>query len=229
MRRIVCFGAVAGLLLLATPAAHSQSNQLLQGTQLRLVLLNGLSTSVARSGDPFLATVAEPVYIGGQLVLPAGAQVHGQVGTVVKPKRFSLFRGQAAMILTFRSIEVDHREIPVRMSILAIQDPSAQSSGRKRKDMKLEEGQVVQAKPDIKGDIVFVGLGTSGGTVVGAIFSHVMRGLAFGLIGSTTYVMARKGKGVELPAQTGMLVRLDNNITLPTVSAQASPYSTNPR
>ena len=56
-----------------------------------------------------------------------------------------------------------------------------------------------------------------------------MRGLAFGLIGSTTYVMARKGKEVELPAQTALLVRLDSNITLPTVSAQASPYTTSPR
>ncbi len=229
MKGVISIGLAVCLFFAAALPVQSQSNQLVQGTQIHLVLLNGLSTSVARDGDPFTAVVSEPVYIGGQLVLPAGAHVHGQVGTVVKPKRFSLFRGQAAMILTFRSIEVDHREIPVRMSILAIQDPSAQSSGRKRKDMKLEEGQVVQAKPDIKGDIVFVGLGTSGGTVVGAIFSHVVRGLAFGLIGSTTYVMARKGKGVELPAQTGMLVRLDNNITLPTVSAQVSPYSTNPR
>lgn len=229
MKGVVSIGVAVCLILTAAVPVQSQSNQLVQGTQIRLVLLNGLSTSVARDGDPFTAVVSEPVYIGGQLVLPAGARVSGQVGTVVKPKRFSMFRGQAAMNLTFRSIELDHREIPVQMSILAIQGASAQSNGGKRKDVKLEEGQVVQAKRDIKGDIVLVTLGTGGGTVVGAIFSHVVRGLAFGLIGSTTYVMARKGKGVELPAQTALLVRLDSNITLPTVSARVSPYTTNPR
>jgi len=233
MKGVVSIGVAVCLILTAAVPVQSQfqsqSNQLVQGTQIRLVLLNGLSTSVTRGGDPFTAVVSEPVYIGGQLVLPAGARVTGQVGTVLKPKRFSLFRGQAAMNLTFRSIEVDHREIPVQMSILAIQGGSAQSNGGKRKDVKLEEGQVVQAKRDIKGDIVIVTLGTGGGTVAGAIFSHVVRGLAFGLIGSTTYVMARKGKGVELPAQTALLVRLDSNITLPTVSARVSPYRTNPR
>jgi len=229
MKGVVSIGVAVCLILTAAVPAQSQSNQLVQGTQIHLVLLNGLSTSVARDGDPFTAVVSEPVYIGGQLVLPAGARVVGQVGTVVKPKRFSMFRGQAAMNLTFRSIELDHREIPVQMSILNIQGASAQSNGGKRKDVKLEEGQVVQAKRDIKGDIVLVTLGTGGGTVVGAIFSHVVRGLAFGLIGSTTYVMARKGKGVELPAQTALLVRLDSNITLPTVSARVSPYTTNPR
>jgi len=228
MKGVVSLGVAVCLIFSAALPVQSQSNQLLQGTQIRLVMLNGLSTSVARDGDPFTAVVAEPVYYGGQLILPAGARVTGQVSSVVRPKRFSLFRGQAAMNLTFRSIAVEHREIPVRMSILAIQDPSTQSSGKKRKDVKVEEGLVVEAKPDIKGDITTVGLGTGGGTVVGVIFGHVVRGLAIGLIGGTTYVMARKGREVELPAQTAMLVRLDSNITLPTASARVSPY-TNPR
>lgn len=223
MRRIVCFGAVAGLLLLATPAAHSQSNQLLQGTQLRLVLLNGLSTSVARSGDPFLATVAEPVYIGGQLLLPAGARVHGVVGNIITPKHFALFRGQAAMNLRFESLEVEGREIPAQMSILAIQQSTAEGN-RKRKDLRTIEGAVVETKPDIKGDVALVGLSSGGGTVVGTVFSHVVRGLVLGLVGGTAYVMARKGKDVELPAQTGFLVRLDNTVALPAIARRSGPY-----
>jgi hypothetical protein len=221
---MVCFGAVACLLLLATPAAHSQSNQLLQGTQLRLVLLNGLTTSVARSGDPFLATVAEPVYIGGQLVLPAGARVHGVVGNIITPKHFALFRGQAAMNLRFESIEVEGREIPAQMSILGIQQSTAEGN-RKRKDLRTIEGAVVETKPDIKGDVALVGLSTGGGTVVGTVFSHVVRGLALGLVGGTAYVMARKGKDVELPAQSGFLVRLDNTVALPAIARRTGPYS----
>ncbi len=229
MKGVVSLGLAVCLVFAAALPAPAQSNQLLQGTQIRLVLLNGLSTSVARDGDPFAAVVAEPVYIGGQLILPAGARVNGLVGSVIKPRRFSMFRGQAAMNLTFRSIEMEHREIPVQMSILSIQEASTQASGRKRKDLKVEEGQVVEARPDIKGDVTAVGLGTAGGTVVGAVFSHVVRGLTLGLVGSSVYIMAKKGKAVELPAQTALLVRLDNNVTLPTATARNGPYISGPR
>ncbi len=229
MKGVVALGVAVCLLFAAALPAQSQSNQLLQGTQIRLVLLNGLSTSVAHSGDPFTAVVAEPVYIGGQLMLPAGARVKGLVGSVIKPRRFAIFRGQAAMNLTFRSIEVDRREIPVQMSIISIQEGSTQASGRKRKDLSVEEGQIVEARPDIRGDVTTVGLGTAGGTVVGAVFSHVVRGLTLGLVGSTVYIMAKKGKAVELPAQTALLVRLDNNVTVPTATAQNRPYTSGPR
>jgi len=229
MKGVVSLGVAVCLMFSAALPAQSQSNQLLQGTQIRLVLLNGLSTSVARDGDPFAAVVAEPVYMGGQLMLPAGARVNGQVASVTKPRHFAMFRGQAAMNLTFRSIEVDHRVIPVQMSILAIQDASTQNSGQKRKDLQVEEGQVVEARPDSNGNATAFGLGTSGGTVVGAIFGHAGRGLVLGLVGSTVYVMAKKGRPVELPAQTALLVRLDNNITLPATTARAGPYTSNPR
>ena len=231
MRRIVSiFAAVCLVLTAAVPVQSQSSNQLMQGTQLRLVLLNGLSTSVARDGDPFVASVAEPVYLGSQLILPAGAIVHGQVGNIIKPRRLSWFRGQAALQLIFRSIEVDHREIPVQMSILAIQDSVTKNDGRKRKDVKVDEGAVVEARRDIKGDVVTMGLGTGGGAVVGAIFSHVVRGTVIGLVGGTAYVMVKKGKEVELPTQTSILVRMDNTVTLPTTTASASPYlNSNPR
>jgi len=227
MKGVVSLGVAVCLAFSAALPAQSQSNQLLQGTQIRLVLLNGLSTSVARDGDPFAAVVAEPVYMGEQLMLPAGARVHGQITSVIGPRRFSLFRGQAAMSLTFRSIEVDRREIPVQMSILAIQDASTQNSGRKRKDLNVEEGQVVEVRPG--GDATAVGLATNGGTVVGAVFGHAGRGLALGLVGGMVYMMTKKGKPVELPAQTALLVRLDKNVTLPTTIVHSGPYISNPR
>jgi hypothetical protein len=87
------------------------------------------------------------------------------------------------------------------------------------------EGQVVQEKHDIKGDVVAATVGTGGGTLIGAVFSHVARGFGLGLAGSAAYIVARKGKDVELPAQTGMLVRMDNTITVPATSASSTGYS----
>ncbi len=191
----------------------------MQGTQVHLTLLSEISSAVAKDGDPFVATVAEPVYLGSQLLLPAGTRVNGIIGTVERARRFSIFRGQAYMNLTFRSIELDSRLIPVQMSIIAVEQPRGQAEGPRRKDLKVEEGQVVQEKHDIKGDIVGATIGTGGGTLIGAVFSHVARGFGLGLAGSAAYIVARKGKDLELPAQTGMLVRMDNTVTVPVTSA----------
>jgi hypothetical protein len=127
--------------------------------------------------------------------------------------------------LSFRSVEVESRLIPVQMSLLAIEKPSKAGEGRRRKDVKITEGQVVEEKHDIKGDIVAGTIGTGGGTLVGAVFSHAVRGFGLGLAGSAVYVVARKGKEVDLPAKSGMLVRMDSTITLPGTAPTNASYS----
>lgn len=211
----------AALVCTAAPSSYAEPRQVLQGTQVRLTLLSVIDSGVAREGDPFVAAVVEPVYLGSQLLLPAGTRVNGVIGTVERARRFSALRGQAYMNLTFRSIEVDSRLIPVQMSILAIEPPRGQANGKTRKDVRIEEGQVVEEKHDIKGDVVGATVGTAGGTLIGAVFSHVARGFGLGLAGSAAYIVARKGKEVELPAQTGLLVRMDNTISVPVTSASS--------
>src|SRR5271167_78300 len=121
MKSFVTICTVVTLALMLTPAIHAQeSNQINPGTQVRLTLMDGLSTSVAHDGDPFTAVVTEPVFSGTELLLPAGAKVHGTISDVTRPKLFSMFRGGASMNLAFTSIEVSSRIFPVKMSILTI-------------------------------------------------------------------------------------------------------------
>ena len=215
MKIVLSIVLAVALVCSAAPSSLAEPRQVIQGTQIHLTLLSGINSSVAKDGDPFVAVVAEPVYLGNQLLLPVGTRINGIISTVEKARRFSIFRGQAYMNLTFRSIEVDSRIIPAQMSILAIEQPHGQADGRRRKDVKVEEGQVVQQKHDIKGDIVGGSIGAGGGALVGAVFSHVARGFGFGLAGSAAYIAVRKGKELDLPAQTGMLIRMDNTITVP--------------
>jgi len=219
MKKVLSLLLAAILVCAAAPSSKAKPRQVMQGTQVHLTLLSTINSGATREGDPFVAVVADPVLLGNQLLLPAGTRVNGVVGTVEKARRFSVFRGEAYMNLTFRSIEVDSRLIPVQMSIIAIEQPRGQADGKRRKDVKVEEGQVIEEKHDIKGDVVAATVGTGGATLVGAVFSHVVRGFGIGLAGSAVYVVARKGKEVELPAQTGMLVRLDNSITVPVITA----------
>ena len=226
MKRIVAslgvsFGAVVFLFAGAIPA-RAQSHELLQGTEVHLRLLTGLSTAVARSGDPFIAEVTQPVYMGSQVILPAGARVHGTVGGIIHTKHFSIFRGQAAMSLSFHDLEVDSRIFPARMSILRLERPSSGArEGKKRNDVKVDEGQVVQARHDVKGDVIGGALGIGGGTVVGAVFSNVSRGFGLGFIGAAAYIVERKGKEVDLPVQTNIRVRMDSTVTLPRFTADS--------
>ncbi len=220
---------VVALLFVCSPTSKAEPHQLMQGMQVHLTLLNAIGTASSRDGDPFVAVVAEPVYLGNQLLLPAGIRVNGVIGTVAKARHFSVFRGQAYLNLTFRSVEIDSRLIPVQMSIIAIEQPHGPGNSKQRKDVNVEEGQVVQEKHDIKGDLVGGAIGTGGGTLIGTVVSHAVAGFGIGLAGSAAYIVERKGKEVELPAQTGMLVRVDNTITVPTPSDNNTGSTSNSR
>jgi hypothetical protein len=225
-RSIVLSATVTLALLLAfVPVVSAQNNQMIPGTQVRLTLVNGVSTAVAHDGDPFTAVVAEPVFSGNQLLLPAGSKVHGTVHSVDRPKFFSMFRGGASMSLTFTSVEVESRIFPAKMSILSIYSGEADTA-KKRKDIKTVEGEVVEENRGVKTDVEDVAIGTAGGSTVGLIFSHVLRGTVIGLVGGTVYVVAKKGKDVELPAQTNLLVRLDTPLSLPDSILHNASYVT---
>ena len=118
------------------------------------------------------------------------------------------------MNLSFTSIEVESRLFPARMSILTIYSGGMDAT-KSRKDLKTVEGEVIQENRGVKNDVIDVAIGTAGGSTVGLIFSHVLRGTVFGLVGGSAYVVAKKGKDVELPAQTGMLVRMDSTVAVP--------------
>jgi hypothetical protein len=225
MKRFVVLCTVLSFALWLSPAAHAQANQVIPGTQVRLTLVNGLSSNVAHVGDPFTAVVAEPVFTGNTMILPAGAVIHGTVTTVERPKWFSMFRGGAAMNLKFDSIEVQSRLFPAKMSILSIYSGGTEAT-KQRKDIKAVEGEMVTENHSVKTDVEDVAIGTAGGSTVGLIFSHVLRGTVIGLVGGTAYVVAKKGKDVELPAQTGMLVRMDSNIALPSSLMHNASYTT---
>ncbi len=56
---------------------------------------------------------------------------------------------------------------------------------------------VEAANSDIKGDVIGGAIGTGGGTVIGAIFSHAAGGFGFGLLElPSTSCNAKAGSGI---------------------------------
>jgi len=215
MKNAARIALLAALTFTAASFSFAEPRQLVPGTQMHLKLLSDISTATSRNGDPFIAVTTEPVMLGDQMLLPKGTRIRGIVTSIVPAKHFALFRGEAYLNLAFRSIEIDSRLIPVQMSVLGLEKPSEDGEGARRRDISVTEGQMLQEKHDIKGDIIAGTIGTGGGTLIGKIASHAARGFGIGLAGSAIFVAQRKGREVKLPADTGMLVRMDNTVTIP--------------
>jgi hypothetical protein len=230
MKRLLSAVMAGALLFTAAPVSYSEPRpeprKVAPGTEVRLHIVGDIGTTTSRNGDAFVAVLSEPVFVGNTLLLPAGTRVHGTIGTVAPARRFSVFRGQAYMDLNFRSLEIDSRLIPVHMSILEIVRSGDREAPR-RHDVKIDEGQIIEERHDYRGDVLGGSISSSGGALIGLIAGNVARGFGFGLIGSAAYIVARKGKEVNLPAGTGMLVSIDDTVTLPG-TATPTPAATAP-
>lgn len=226
MKVAVSLVLTLALLCTAAPPTYAAPQQIIQGTEIHLTLLTPISSTHSQEGDPFVAVLAQPVAFDSRILLPAGTRINGVVGIIQKAKAFSLFRGQAYMSLTFKTIEIDSRLVPVQMSILAIGRPRVDSYSQPRHDMKVVEGEVVEAKHDYRGDVVGMAVGGGGGSLAGVLFSNVARGLGIGFGAGAIYVVARKGKEIDLPANSGLLARMDSTINLPYISASDLPSGT---
>jgi hypothetical protein len=228
MERLLSAVLAGALLFTAAPVSYSEPRpepqKVAPGTEVRLHIISDIGTTLSRNGDQFVAVVSEPVFVGNTLLIPAGTKIHGTIGAVEPARRFSIFRGQAYMDLSFRSIEIDSRLIPVHMSILEIQRPGTDyNEAPRRHDVRIEEGQIIEQRHDYRGDVLGGSIGGGGGALIGLIAGNVAKGFGFGLIGSAAYIVARKGKEVKLPAETGMLVSIDDAITLPGTLEPATP------
>jgi hypothetical protein len=215
MNRLLSAVLAGALLFTVSPVSYAEPRKVAPGTEVRLHIINDMGTTASRNGDAFVAVVSEPVFVGNTLLIPAGTRIHGTIGTVERARRFSIFRGQAYMDLNFRSLEIDSRLIPVHMSILEVVRPGGDRDAPRRHDLRIDEGQIIEQKHDYRGDVLGGSIGAGGGALIGLIFSNVARGFGIGMAGSAVYIVARKGKEVNLPAGTGMLVSIDDAVTLP--------------
>jgi hypothetical protein len=211
------------LLCSTAPPTYAEPRQIVAGTEIHLTLLSRINSSTAKEGDPFLAVLSQPVQLESRILLPVGTRVHGVIGTIQPAKNFSAFRGQAYLNMTFKSVEIDSRLIPVQMSILLIGSPRVEGESKRRRDMKITEGEVLQEKHDYKGDAIGMAIGGGGGSLVGLIFSNVARGFGIGLASGAVYIAVRKGKEINLPEQTGILARMDSTLSVPQISAANDP------
>lgn len=201
----------------STPADNSAVgiDQVAAGTEIHAALDTPLSTKTSKPGDRFTATLSDPVRANnGAVVIPGGARVEGEVAEAEDGKTLAALRGKGKLSLRFRDVVLPNGQtLPLTATLISVHDTNGKNA--KKAD---EEGQVKSGtrSSDVAKD---VGVGAGIGTVAGLIFGGPIKGLAIGALAGGGYVLATKGKDVNLPAQTGMVIRLDQPVSSNGISA----------
>src|SRR5581483_1612640 len=175
------------------------------GTEIEATLQEALSTKTAKVGDKFSAVVSKPVKANnGQVAIPAGSTINGEIIEAEQGKTLPMVRGRGRLNLRFRDITLpSHTSFPLTATLASIHGQNPNSEGE------------VESKTSGKTAAKDVGIGAGAGTIAGLILGSAWKGLVIGAIAGGGYVLATKGKDVELPAKSGMRVKLDQELSVP--------------
>jgi hypothetical protein len=179
--------------------SRSEPRYLKDGSEIRATLDTPLSTKTAKVGDRFTATVSAPVRdSSGYVIVPIGSKLNGQVSESTDERLAGAIKDMGHLNLRFTDVQLpDGTDIPLSATLISVHNtkPSSTAPGR---------GAQSQPSP---------GIGANAG-LTGA-FGPPLRGLAVGTLTGGGYVLATKGKQVELPAECGLRLRVDRNTPLP--------------
>jgi hypothetical protein len=192
------------------------------GSVLAGTLSGNLSSQTARIGDRVMLQVSQPVAYNGQIILPAGSQVEGQVASVTKAG------------VTGRPGQLD-----VRFNAATL--PTGQRVGLSGR-VQTDDGTGLLRAGTIKGRVGNVALRTAGGAALGALLGTAMgplsggregKGAIYGTaigagLGAASSVV-HKGDAVELQSGTPLNVILDQPLTVTgAADASAQYYNAQP-
>jgi hypothetical protein len=160
-------------------------------TTIHVTLDQALATDQSKPGDHFDATVSEPVVIDGKTVIPQGAHA---AGLVVDARQSGRLMGRARLQLALQTVAVNGDNYDVR----TISHPRI---GRDHK----------------KADLTWIGGGTVGGALIGAVAGGGTGALIGGPIGAgagTTVALLRGKKDIKLRAETPLKFELSEPVTI---------------
>ena len=200
--------------LLAAPlllAAANPQPVIPTGTKIDVQMISALSSSANRSGDLFTAQVQDPIFIGGEQVVPAGSTLRGHVTFVKPPGRV---KGKAEMRLVADGITLkDGHEYAFAGQLTDDNTSSVKVNGNEGTIEGQGKSKTQAAKESGIGAAAGAGVGaiTAGGT--GALY-----GAGIGAVAGLIHTLAKHHKDVTLPPGTELMFVL----TSPGKVAQAN-------
>ena len=204
---------LAPCLLLATMLAAQTNNPVPAGTALIVRLDTTLATFSNKAGDPFRASLSQPVVVNGQTLIPAGATVEGRVTKVSEPRRIS---GKPTIGILPEAVIMPSGERYYLDATLT--DTNIQGS-----DVS-SEGQFKGSTHD-RHDTIEQGGGAAGGMLIGGLAGGPAGVLIGGLVGAgaATGHWLAKHRSATLPAGTELTLELNRPLTFTGATASAAP------
>lgn len=162
------------------------------GTALTVKLGQAVGSKTSQTGQTFLATLAQPVSVGGTAAIPAGSTASG---TVVSAKAKGKIKGEGELVLALTSITVRGKTYSIRTGTL---DSTVKGKGKRT--------------------AATTGGGAAGGALIGGLAGGgkgagigALVGAGAGLVGGTM----TGNKQIEFPAESALTFQLSAPLTLP--------------
>jgi hypothetical protein len=187
------------------PRSRSRETVLPIATVLRLKLDRSISTARDRAGEPFTATLTQPVDVDGHTVIPAGSPVNCRVERARGARRFS---GKPSLSIKALGVRMPSgEELNFTASVVDTSNP-------RHLDVD-QEGSVRGASPNPMNKVELGSL-TAVGAVAGVVVAGP-EGLLIGAAGGAAVAAGHivvKHRDLTLPAGTELVFELDAPATL---------------
>lgn len=187
-------------------ADHLDRVTVQQGTTLRANLETTLSTKTTHTGDRFTARVREPIYADGALAIPYGSTIEGRVSEVQRPGHI---HGVGKLDIAFERIILPNGESAPLVAITR----GAQAHDKTKVDREGEISGPSSRKREAAEIAAGGGIGAGIGAIAGGGKGTAIGGGAGALIGLADS-MRRRGKDLELPAGTTLIIQLERPLTV---------------
>jgi len=157
-------------------------------TPLTITLQTPVASDTSSVEDRVRGTLAHPIAVSGETVVPAGAEL---AGTVTESSRSGRVKGRAAVAFLFDRLTI------------------------RGESHRIETARIArEAAASTKSDVKKGAVGAGAGAVVGAIAGGG-KGAAIGsAVGATGAVLATRGNEVRLPAGSSVSTRLRTPLTI---------------
>ena len=202
------------VILAATMLAAQSSTPVPAGTALMVRLDTTLATFSNRAGDPFRASITQPIVVNGATLIPAGATIEGRVTRVNEPRRIA---GKPSITILPEAVIMPSGErYYLDATLTDTNIPGTDVSS---------EGQFKGEGHDRR-DQIETGGGTAGGMLIGGLAGGPVGMVVGGAIGATatTVHWLSKHRSATMPAGTQLTLELNRplNFTPAATPAAAS-------
>jgi hypothetical protein len=173
------------------PRAPRGSVELPAGTNIVVRLIDGVDSETANPGQTFAASLDEPVMLGGDTMIPRGADATLKL---VDAKDSGKLTGRAELTLDLQSVRINGRMVDVNSQTI-----SRESDSRGQRTAKVAGGTAA--------------VGAIIGAIAGGGKGAAIGGLAGGAAGAGAEIIT-KGQRVKIPSETRLTFVLDTPVRI---------------